>query len=177
MHPVVSRFLFLPTYTWNLLLGRLLKTRRWWDHIDPHVILGARPSRSDADRLYHQGVRAVVNMCKEYQGPEKEYQRLGIEQLWLPTVDFNPPTLEDVEKGVEFVQSNVQNEKAVYVHCKAGRARSATILICWLVRYRGLNLEEAQLHLLKCRPHVNKKLTQRPVVMEYLQKHASKKPS
>lgn len=173
MHPFVSRALYFPTYAWNLLLGRLLKTRRWWDPIDPLVILGARPSSADALRLHEQGVRAVVNMCEEYEGPQTEYRRLGIDQLWLPTVDFNPPSLEDVEKGVAYVQKNVQELKTVYVHCKAGRARSATILICWLARYRGMSLEEAQIHLLKCRPHVNAKLSVRPVVLEYHQKHVA----
>jgi atypical dual specificity phosphatase len=162
--------LFVPTFLWNFSLGRVLGTRRWWDRIDPYVILGAMPLKSDASKLFDEGVRGVVNMCREYPGPTAEYQRLGMQQLWLPTVDFNPPTLEQVEEGVEFVQSHVTKQESVYVHCKAGRARSATILICWLVRYKGLSLVEAQDHLLKCRPHVNPKLHLRQVVLEYVSK-------
>lgn len=28
----------------------------------------------------------MINMCGEYRGPLEDYRRLGIEQLWLPTV-------------------------------------------------------------------------------------------
>lgn len=168
MHPFVSRSLFIPTFAWNYLLGRVLKRRRWWDFVDPHVILGAMPLKRDVQTMRLQGVRAVINMCKEYPGPTGLYAQNQIEQLWLPTIDFNPPSLEDVARGVEFLQQHVSRNETVYVHCKAGRARSATIVICWLVRYRNMTLEAAQAHLLAARPHVNPKLHERAVVREYL---------
>ncbi len=68
---------------------------------------------------------------------------------------------------MEFVESHVQRGDVVYIHCKAGRARSATVALCWLVKYRGMTVEEAQLHLLKARPHINPHLYQRPVVQMF----------
>ena len=106
-------------------------------------------------------------MCREYGGPLDLYQRNGIEQLWLPTIDFQPPSLEDVERGVTFLDKFAVGQDQVYVHCKAGRARSATIVICWLVKTRKMTLPQAQEHLLSCRAHVNAKLCQRQVVMAY----------
>ena len=106
-------------------------------------------------------------MCQEYSGPKSEYQRLGIEQLWLPTIDFNPPTFEDVTRGVDFIKKHASLGGKVYVHCKAGRARSATVVICWLVRHRSMALTEAQSHLLLKRPHVNARLSERVVVRQY----------
>ena len=32
----------------------------------------------------------------------------------------------------------------VYVHCKAGRARSATVAMCWLMKAKNMSAEEAQ---------------------------------
>ena len=151
------------------MLGRVLKVRHWWDEVDPLVILGAMPLQSDPQALFELGVRGVINTCKEYPGPTQEYQRLGMEQLWLPTVDFNPPSVEDITRGVDFIQRHATQGHKVYVHCKAGRARSATIVICWLVAHRNMTLEQAQHHLLKCRPHVNARLTERAVVQEYCQ--------
>jgi atypical dual specificity phosphatase len=72
-----------------------------------------------------------------------------------------------IAKGVEYIQAKVLAGGKVYVHCKAGRARSATVVICWLVKYRGMTLNQAQQHLLRCRPHVNATLPKRPVVREY----------
>ncbi len=162
-----ARAVFYPTLMWNCLLGRVLKVRNWWDAIDPHVLLGGYPFASDAQRLFDVGVRGVVNTCEEYAGPQAEYQRLGIEQFHMPTTDFTHPSLSDVTAAVEFIQQHVQRNETVYIHCKAGRARSATVAVCWLIRYRGLTPQQAQQRLLAARPHVNPTVFQRPVVQQF----------
>jgi atypical dual specificity phosphatase len=162
-----AKVVFYPTLAWNVLLGRILHVRRWWDRIDPHVIVGAYPFARDVPKMYEDGVRAVVNTCEEYEGPKAEYERLGIEQLRVPTTDFTAPRLEDVARAVEFVQQHVQAGETVYIHCKAGRARSATVAMCWLIKYRHLSPDQAQTLLLKSRPHVHRHLTERPVVQQF----------
>jgi atypical dual specificity phosphatase len=162
-----ARTVFYPTLCWNYLLGRVFKVRRWWDHIDPLVIVGAFPFRRDVPSLSNEGVRAVVNTCEEYSGPVTEYAGHGIVQLHIPTTDFTHPLIADVEQAVEFVQEHVERGDTVYIHCKAGRARSATVAMCWLMKYRGMTALEAQEKLLECRPHVNPQLTIRPVVVEF----------
>jgi atypical dual specificity phosphatase len=106
LHPTLSRLLFYPTFSWNYVLGRVIRVRHWWDSVDEHVLLGARPLRSDVRRLYDLGVRGIINMCQEYAGPTDRYQSLGMVQLWLPTIDFNPPSLEHVKLGVDFLQEH-----------------------------------------------------------------------
>ena len=167
----VSHLIFLPTLTWNMLLGRWLKVRRWWDRVDDHVILGALPFARDVQRMKADGVTHVINTCEEYPGPQSSYDDAGITQLRLPTVDFNHPSLTNVEQGVEFIQQAASEDGTVYVHCKAGRARSATIVICWLMKSEGLSPQAAQQKILDCRPHANPKLDQRPVVQEFYRLH------
>jgi len=167
-----AKAVFYPTLAWNCLLGRVLKVRNWWDPIDSHVIVGARPFARDVAAMAAAGVRAVVNTCEEYAGPIEQYEQYGIEQLWIPTTDFTHPTLADVEQAVEFVESHVKRDQTVYIHCKAGRARSATVALCWLMKYRGMSAAEAQAQLLKARPHINPHLTQRPVVQAFAKKLA-----
>jgi atypical dual specificity phosphatase len=158
---------FYPTLSWNYVLGRWLKVRNWWDPIDPLVLVGAYPFVSDVQRLHDAGVRAVVNTCEEYHGPVIEYRRMGIEQFSIPTTDFTHPRLGDVQAAVDFVDSHVRRGDVVYIHCKAGRARSATVALCWLVKYRQMTVQEAQLHLLKSRPHINPHLHKRTVVQMF----------
>ena len=177
MRPLIARSLFVPTFAWNYLLGRILHRRNWWDQVDPLVILGALPLRRDVPKLAELQVRGVINMCQEYPGPKTAYEKYNIEQLWLPTVDFNPPSIEAVRKGVEFLAQKTNNNQRVYVHCKAGRARSATIVICWLVKHRGMSPQEAQAHLLACRPQVNPHLLKRAVVREFLGLEPSDSPT
>lgn len=52
------------------------------------MYLGAAPVGflGHADALHEKGIVGVINMCGEYRGPVEDYRRLGIEQLWLPTV-------------------------------------------------------------------------------------------
>lgn len=158
---------FYPTLAWNYLLGRILGIRHWWDRVDDHLIVGARPFPSDVTALFDEGVRGVVNTCEEYAGPVQQYERHGIEQLHIPTTDFTHPTLEDVEVAVEFIQRHANQGETVYVHCKAGRARSATVAICWLIKYRQMSPEQAQRQLLQSRPHINRHLTDRAVVKKF----------
>ena len=169
MPPFFARLIFLPTYAWNLLLGRVLRRRNWWDPIESKVILGARPLRRDVPKLAELGVRGVVNMCQEYQGPIDLYPNYDVVQLWLPTIDFQPPSLEFVVQGVEFIQAVVEKGDSVYVHCKAGRARSATVVLCWMVKYRGMTVEQAQAKLLECRPHTNPEIYKREVVIRFVE--------
>ncbi|MGC6442297.1 MAG: dual specificity protein phosphatase family protein [Rubripirellula sp.] len=167
VNKVYAKVVFYPTLAWNCLLGRILKVRNWWDHVDPNVIVGAYPFARDVRAMSQAGVTSVVNTCEEYVGPVDQYDKFGIEQLRIPTTDFTHPRLEDVQRAVEFVEQQVQRGGTVYIHCKAGRARSATVALCWLMKYRQMDLLSAQEHLLRHRAHVNPRLTQRPVVLQF----------
>lgn len=170
-----AKLVYYPTLFWNVLLGRILKKRRWWDSIDDHVIVGALPFRRDVTQLVQLGVTGVVNTCQEYAGPAREYSSSRIEQLWIPTIDFTHPTLEHVERAVEFIQQHADQGGKVYVHCKAGRARSGTVVVCWLIHSEGIDRDAAQLRLLQKRPHSNPRIAQRPVVIEFEEKHRKRK--
>ncbi len=164
---VVARVLFAPTLAWNFLLARVLHVRRWWDEIDQHVYMGAFPFSFDVPKMRREGIGAVVNTCEEYAGPIKAYKAAGIEQLRVPTVDFTPPSLESVEKGVTFIQDQVAQGRGVYIHCKAGRARSGTIVLCYLIAAKGMTPDQAQQQILQHRPHANPRLAQRDVVRQF----------
>ncbi|MEM7476407.1 MAG: dual specificity protein phosphatase family protein [Planctomycetota bacterium] len=163
---LIARAIYYPTLGYNFLLGRILKRRNWWDPINDHLILGARPMRGDPQRFHEMGVTGVVNTCEEMQGPIAEYEKLGIEQLWIPTTDFHHPSQESVSSGAEFIEKHRQGGGRTYVHCKAGRARSGTVVLWWLVRFGGMTPEEAQDVILKSRPHANPNLFKRPVIQD-----------
>lgn len=58
-------------------------------------------------------------------------------------LDFGTGPIKDVEKGVEFIQWNLRNGRSVYVHCKAGRGRSALVVAAYLVKYYKFNSKDA----------------------------------
>lgn len=162
-----ARAIFFPTLAWNALLGRILKVRNWWDPIDDHVVLGAFPFAGDVATLAKLGIVGVVNTCEEYDGPIEQYQQHGIDQFHMPTIDFTHPAFEDVCQAVEFIEAHVQRDEKVYIHCKAGRGRSATVAICWVMKSQQVTAQQAQAYLLQKRGHINSRLTERPVVQQF----------
>ncbi|KAF2348783.1 Dual specificity phosphatase catalytic domain [Trinorchestia longiramus] len=50
--------------------------------------------------------------------------------------------------------AGVENTGRVYVHCKAGRTRSACLVACYLMQVYGLTPMEAVEHMTSKRPHV-----------------------
>src|SRR5205085_7844864 len=136
----------------------------WWDAVDEHVIVGAVPSIRDLARLRELGVGAVVNLCDEFRGHDAELARLDLAQLCLPTLDYSHPSESDLRQGLTFIVEQIKADRKVYVHCKAGRGRSATLVLCYLMAAYGLTAQEAYARLRRARPHVTRGLDQRPVV-------------
>lgn len=59
---------------------------------------------------------------------------MGVEHFQLSTRDiFETPSQENLIQGVSLIESVSKNGKTVYVHCKAGRTRSATLVGCYLM--------------------------------------------
>lgn len=62
-----------------------------------------------------------------------------MEQLRLSTVDLTGvPSMENLQKGVEFALQHQQQGTSVYIHCKAGRSRSATVAAAYLIKVKEL---------------------------------------
>lgn len=65
----------------------------------------------------------------------QEWEKAGVEQLRLSTVDMTGvPTLANLQKGVQFAIKYHSLGQSVYVHCKAGRSRSATMVAAYLIQ-------------------------------------------
>ena len=56
--------------------------------------------------------------------------------LNLPTTDlFSAPSQQRLQEGVAWMVDETSSGKgSVYVHCKAGRARSATLVAAYLIQ-------------------------------------------
>lgn len=74
---------------------------------------------------------------------EAEDQLSAVSWCHLPTVDFNAPSLSDICNGVEWMKDHTAAGHSVYVHCNAGRGRSAVIVICYMMATTGCTSAEA----------------------------------
>ena len=62
--------------------------------------------------------------------------------LNLPTTDlFSAPSQQRLQEGVAWMVDEASSGKgSVYVHCKAGRARSATLVAAYLIQVEYPNM-------------------------------------
>jgi len=166
MSTFLARSIYFPTLIWDIVEFRLRGLNKW-DVIEDGLILGAFPAKKDVRQLHELGVRSVLNTCEEREGPTKEYATFGINQLRIPIVDFVEPTLDEIKLAVDFIETNFRSARPVYAHCKSGRGRSATIVLCWLMQYHRLSPAAAQRRLQKLRGQVRRKLFRCAVVQEF----------
>ncbi|XP_058819230.1 phosphatidylglycerophosphatase and protein-tyrosine phosphatase 1 isoform X2 [Topomyia yanbarensis] len=174
-----ARVTFYPTLFYNVFMEKVTK-RNWYDRIDENMILGALPFRSVApEMIREENIKAVVSMNEDYElwlfsNNRDKWTKLGVEFLQLATTDiFEAPCQDKLWNGVSFINRFLPREKristmagsgdddfredrvgTVYVHCKAGRTRSATLVGCYLMMRNGWSPERAVEHMRACRPHV-----------------------
>lgn len=53
---------------------------------------------------------------------------------WFQTVDFQPPSLSTIHEGLDVIEQVKAGGHSVYVHCKAGKGRSAVVVACYLIK-------------------------------------------
>nr|XP_058960311.1 phosphatidylglycerophosphatase and protein-tyrosine phosphatase 1-like [Pocillopora verrucosa] len=154
-----ARVAFYPSLLWGIVTES--STKRWYDRIDTHILLGALPFKSQTKELVeNENVRGVVTMNEDYElryfsNSKEEWASWGVTQLHLATVDFNnAPSQEMLRKGVEFIEEMNQNQNSVYVHCKAGRGRSATLATCYIMKAKRLQPMDAYQYVKSKRPHI-----------------------
>ncbi|GAB6027034.1 hypothetical protein CHUAL_013763 [Chamberlinius hualienensis] len=144
-----ARVTFYPTLFYNLLMEKVSK-RRWYDHIDNTVILGALPFKTmNSELKLKERVGGVISMNEDYElrywvNSAKEWDDLGIKFLQLSTTDiFESPSQDKLIAGVKFINEVEESGHRVYVHCKAGRTRSATLVACYLMKKLDASPEKA----------------------------------
>ncbi|WP_426774102.1 phosphatase PAP2/dual specificity phosphatase family protein [Proteus faecis] len=108
------------------------------------VLLGGRP-------LYKLNANAVFDLTCEW--PRNKFSQ---NQLYLaqPQIDLLPLSPDDICKAMLSME-RLSQVGTVYIHCKLGYSRSATIAVAWLV-YNGTvdTLEDAIKQVYQTRPQV-----------------------
>ena len=165
---LTAHALFWPTLAWNYLVCQTTDYR-WYDEITVagkgRLILGAYPwPHSVVERLENsEKVNLVINTVAEKRNLTFSS---NVEIVNVPMRDFAEPSVRDILNCVAEIDKAMTRGKTVYVHCKAGKGRSATAVLCWLVMKKGLTVDEAQALLETRRPQVLETLRFRKSVIE-----------
>jgi len=119
--------------------------------VHPHLILGAYPlDQSDVRMLSTMGITRVLNLTedREYdRGQRKQltkaFEAADIDELRLPTPDYGnlPPQLLD--SATTQLNAWLDAGDRVYLHCRAGWQRSATVAAAVVAEREQLDPEQA----------------------------------
>ncbi|PIA64577.1 hypothetical protein AQUCO_00100212v1 [Aquilegia coerulea] len=165
-----ARILFYPTLLYNVFRNKVQSEFRWWDEVDQFLLLGAVPFPKDVPRLKQLGVGGVITLNEPYETlvPTALYRAHGIEHLVIPTRDYLfAPSASDINRAVDFIHRNACCGRTTYVHCKAGRGRSTTIVLCYLVEYKHMTPVAALEYVRSIRPRVLLAPSQWKAVQEF----------
>jgi hypothetical protein len=105
--------------------------------ITPDVVLGAGPERFGYDTLSRLGIGAVLSLRAEVDDDAAwlASHRIAYKRVLVP--DYKGPSDAQMADAVAWIRENVAAGRRVYVHCRAGIGRSATIVAAWLASERG----------------------------------------
>ncbi len=111
--------------------------------ITKNLAVGYAPmSYEELDSLKEQGIDAIVNLCGEFSDLAEIEETAGFQVFWLPIPDETAPKMDEMEKGLEWLDEAIYLGKKVLVHCHHGIGRTGTFVTAYLLR-RGFNLKKA----------------------------------
>jgi len=164
-------------YDVSLQYSRLTESS-WWNRIEPTThYLGAQPQAdlNHAFLISQLRVHSILMVLEEFEEDgtrfHKPVQRDEWDGLVVQTVrarDGQPLRFTEIDAGVQFLRWETAHNRSVYVHCKAGRGRSAAIMWAYLTLAYDMEVGEALKLLMKQRPGVNMNRRQRDAVLDYI---------
>jgi len=122
-----------------------------FDEVADALLVGALPQdAADVAALAAAGVTRVLNLVEdvEYRDGGREtceaaYADAGIEERRVPLVDFGNLAADRLTEAVAVLRTWQDEGQRIYVHCRAGRQRSAAVVAAALALRDGSSLLEA----------------------------------
>lgn len=161
----------------------------WWTVIDVHVILGAIPLQNEdhVTKLKAEGVGAVLCLLEDFEMKpslyfqpvsEEDWNKENIKFMQVHVPDGGGVPVDDIMKCLEFISTNARSNIKTYVHCKAGRGRSVSVVLCYLTMKHNIESGDTNLgdmmklydDLKVSRPEIGLNEAQLTPIREYVRK-------
>jgi protein phosphatase len=140
-----------------VLLGQYLsllyyrRQCRPWDEFSPGLLIGRQLDDAEAAEAVRQGVTAVLDLTAEFS-EATPFRATNYRNL--PILDLTAPTPGQLREAIQFIAEE-SARGTVYVHCKIGYSRSATVVGAYqLASGRAATAQEAIELLRRVRPSI-----------------------
>lgn len=167
------------------LIYTIQGSKAWWNAITPNIVLGALPLEHQKDKIKALGVTHVITTLEEFELRKglvrpissQEWKTSNITHKHIVAEDFVGMPADKIHEAVEYMRQEIQANTGAkfYVHCKAGRGRSVTVVVAYLWKYGSQNFktkEEAYTFVKKLRPQVNLNENQMAAIQAYIDKNS-----
>jgi len=124
--------------------------------------------------LVENGIKSVVTV-REVPLPSEWFNGSDIDYLHLEVEDFGAPSIEELDKAVNFIDDEIAKNRPVMVHCAAGKGRTGAVLAAYLVKNQNLTAEKAIAKLRSMRPGSVQSVVQETAISMYEKYLKSKK--
>ena len=132
--------------------------------VNPSVSSGA------AAELRLRQIGVLINLHERADPPELLLQ-LGVAGLHMPVQNSDPPSPDQLDRGVLVIGEALSRGVRVAVHCGAGLGRSGTLLAAYLVS-QGSAPEDAIAQVRTARPGSIETLEQEGAVRDFARRRA-----
>lgn len=143
-----------------------------YSQITNHIYVGSNLCKGNSCPI-HSKEFEELNICVEINldDERKEIPPDDIDAyIWLPVIDGYAPNVVQFDIGTSTIHEAVSRRDRVYVHCKNGHGRSPTLVVAYLVRYQGFDLDGAIKFIQVRRPEIHIEKTQKQALKEYSDK-------
>lgn len=166
------------------LIYTIQGSKAWWNTITPNIVLGALPLEHQKDKIKKLNITHVITTLEEFElrkglvrpvSPQ-EWLNASITHKHIIAEDFVGMPANKIDEAVEYMRQEIQTNSGTkfYVHCKAGRGRSVTVVVAYLWKYGSQNFktkEEAYTFVKNLRPQVNLNQNQMAAIQAYIDKY------
>jgi len=111
-----------------------------YSKIDKNIFIGSNMcciTHFD-EKLLKKGITVDISLEGEVMDQPKGVKIFS----WLPTKDHTPPTPQQLQIGVDIIDSVIKQKQKVYVHCQNGHGRAPTLVAAYYIS-KGMSVEDA----------------------------------
>jgi atypical dual specificity phosphatase len=113
-----------------------------------------------------KGIKSIVSV-REVPLPSKWFDGGEIDYLHLMVEDYGAPTMEVLDEVVDYIDKKIRSDKAVLVHCAAGKGRTGAVLAAYMIKKENLTAEQAIEKIRLMRPGSVQSITQETALSMY----------
>ncbi len=113
------------------------------------------------------GIGAILTLTEDNLYG-KQHLKAGFRLRHEPIDDGEAPTIEALERALNFINQAQKNNLGVAVHCLEGRGRTGTILCAWLAAKENLDAEQAIARVRLLRPYTALSINQKIFLQEQI---------